>query len=133
MTTTAIMTAFFDRLNAFVYSPEPIILMPGVQTTPPADGFSLEPLHFPNEPVDRGWEDDSCPEQRGYFRIFVCFRPRPKTGLINPSALADALIAHFPKGTVLGSVRVKKTPWQTSAITEDASKSYIPITIEYWD
>lgn len=91
----------------------------------------LRPGLFPNEPVDRAWDNDACTEDRGFFQILVCYRPRPKMGQIEPSLLADALISHFTKGTELGPVRVKKRPHQSPAVVYDASESFIPVTVYY--
>jgi hypothetical protein len=129
MSTTEILTAAFDHLIAFVYSPQPEIMWPGIQSTPPEAGMWLEPGFFPNEPDDIAWDDDSCVDTRGFFQILVYFRPGQ--GQIDPSELADALIAHYPKGTELGAVRVRKRPWQSPAVTDDASKLFIPITVPY--
>ena len=131
MSTTTIMKACFDRLLTFVYSPQPVILWPAEQTDPPDSGFWLQPGYFPNEPIDRIWDNDACVETRGFFQVLVYFRVRPDLGQIKPSTLADALIDHFPKGLELGPVRVRKRPYQSPMIVEDASKSYIPVTVPY--
>lgn len=131
MSTTEIIQAAFDKLVMFVYVPQPPILWPGVVRTEgtPESGMWLEPMVFPNEPGDIAWDNDSCVDTRGFFQILICFRPGQ--GVIDPSELADALIAFFPKGLSLGAVRVCKRPWQSPVITEDASKLYIPVTISY--
>lgn len=131
-TTTDIMEACFEHLEDFVYSPAPEILYPALQTDPPSEGAWLEARFFPNEPVDRVWGDEACVEARGFFQVSVCFRTRPGIGQMSPSSIADALIAHFEKGTELGPVRVRKRPWQSPMIVEDSSKSFIPVTVPYW-
>lgn len=132
MSATDIMTAFFDRLNSFTYFSVSLpIIWPGLQSAPPQEGIWLETKFFPNEPVDRAWDNDACVEARGYFMVYVCFRQRPDAGQVEPSLVADAIIEHFPKGTELGPVRVRKQPWQSPAITPDASMSYIPVTVSY--
>lgn len=131
MSTTDIMTACFDHLDTFISVPQPAILWPGLQTEPPDADIWLQPGFFPNENVDRAWDNDACVETRGFFQILVYYRVRPDVGLIEPSRVADALIEHFPKGTVLSAVRVRKRPWQSPAITEDASRAYIPVTVPY--
>jgi len=129
MSTTAIVEAAFARLAAFEYDPQPEILWPGKQEKPPESGMWLEPRVFPNEPGDIAWDDDACVDTRGFFQILVYFRPGQ--GQIEPSELADALIAHFPKGQTLAAVRVRKRPWQSPMITPDSSKLYIPVTIPW--
>lgn len=129
MSSTNILVAAIDRLEAFVYAPQPPILWAGRQETPPNTGMWLQPKMFSNEPNDIAWDNDGCVDTRGFFQILVYFRPGQ--GQIAPSELADALIAWFPKGLDLGPVRVNKRPWQSPMITEDASKLYIPVTVSY--
>ncbi|MGH8035367.1 MAG: phage tail terminator-like protein [Lysobacterales bacterium] len=131
MSMTDIMEACFERLDAFAYAPQPPVLWPGTQAEPPATGAWLQASFFPNEPIDRSWSDEAAPEVRGFFQVLVCYRVRPGTGQVAPSLLADALIEHFPKGLELGSVRVLKRPWQSPNVVEDASRSFIPVTIPY--
>jgi len=129
MSTTDIIEAAFQQLMVFPYSPAPEILWPGIQNEPPQEGIWLQPNVFPNEPNDIAWDDDACVDTRGFIRVLVYFRPGQ--GVIEPSELADALIAFFPKGSQLGPVRVRKRPWQSSVITEDSSKLFISVTIPY--
>ena len=129
MSTTDILQAALTKLETFVYAPQPQILWPGIQETPPQTGMWLQPSLFPNEPGDIAWDDDACVDTRGFFQILIYFRPGQ--GQIDPSELADALIAHYPKGSVLGPVRVRKRPWQSPAVTQDASKLFIPVTVPY--
>lgn len=128
---TEILTAFLARLKLFTYSPQPDVLWPGIQADPPDEGMWLKPAFFPNRNRDRHWDDDGCVERRGFFRVLVYYRVRPDLGQIVPSELADAIVAHFPKGTELGPVCVIEEPSQDPAIDEDPSKSYIPVTIRY--
>lgn len=129
MSTTDILEAAFQKLKAFIHDPQPEILWPGIQENPPDAGMWLQPGFFPNEPGDIAWDDDACVDTRGFFQILIYFRPGQ--GLIDPSELADALIAFFPKGFELGPVRVRKRPWQSPAVTEDSSKLFIPVTVPY--
>ena len=129
MSTTEILEALFEKLESFVYSPQPDVLWPGKQEDPPEAGMWLQPGLFPNETGDIAWDNDACVDTRGFAQILVYFRP--DQGQPDPSKLADALIAFFPKGSDLGPVRVRKRPWQSPMITQDASKLYIPVTISY--
>jgi hypothetical protein len=128
MSTTEIVQAAFTRLKAFEYEPQPEILWPGKQEKPPESGMWLEPMMFPNRPRDETW-DEGCLDTRGFFQILVYFRPGQ--GQIEPSELADALIAHFPKNLLLATVRVRQRPWQSPVVTEDSSKLHIPVTIPW--
>jgi hypothetical protein len=130
MSTTDILQAAFQKLESFIHSPQPPIIYPGVKPAdPPETGIWLQPGFFPNEPDDIAWDNDACLDTRGFFQILIYFRPGQ--GLIEPSELADALIAFFPKGSDLGPVRIRKRPWQSPAVTEDASKLFIPVTVPY--
>ena len=128
MSTTDIIRAAFEKLDSFDYEPQPVVLWPGKQEKPPDSGMWLEPGVFPNEPVDIAWDNDACVDSRGWFQILVYFRPGQ--GVIEPSELADALIAFFPKGSDLGTVRVRKRPWQAPVVTEKDSL-FIPVTVPY--
>lgn len=88
----------------------------------------LEAKLFPNEPLDPFWNNGASMQARGFFQVMVGYRPG--VGQIGPSEVADAICAHFSKGTALGPVRVRKSPWQSPEIT-DSDKSLIPITIPY--
>lgn len=129
MSTTEIMEAAFAKLATFTHAPQPEIMWPGIQEKPPQSGMWLQPSFFPNETGDLAWDNDACVDTRGFFQVLVYFRP--DQGQIDPSELADALIAFFPKGSSMGPVRVRKRPWQSPMITEDASKLYIQVTIPY--
>lgn len=129
MSTTDILEAALQKLQAFSYSPLPEIMWPGIQETPPEEGMWLEARLFPGDPTDIAWDNDACVDTRGWFQISVYFRPGQ--GQIEPSELADALIAYFPKGSVLGTVRIKQRPYQKPMIAEDASKCFIDVIVPY--
>jgi len=129
VSTTEILEAALEKLNSFVYSPQPDILWPGIQDEPPQSGLWLQPSFFPNEPDDIAWDNDACVDTRGFLQILVYYRPGQ--GQLDPSALADALIAYFPKGSALGPVRIRKRPWQSPAVVDDADKLFIPVTVPY--
>lgn len=128
MTTAQIIEAAFERLTQFAFDPMPPIVWPGIASEPPNDGMWLEPELFPNEPINIAWDDESCVSTRGFFQILVHFRPGAAT--LEPTALADALCLHFPKGLDLGPVRVFKRAWQDAPVVE-SDDIYIPITIPY--
>jgi hypothetical protein len=89
----------------------------------------LEARYFPNEPADLTWGNDSQLGTLGFFQVSVYWRPT-EDSLIAASEVADAIIELFPKGTAVGPVRVRKTPWQSPSIDLDG-QSFIPITISY--
>jgi hypothetical protein len=125
----AILDAAFDKLMTFSYSPMPEILWPGIQNKPPHTGMWLEPRIIPKKPGNIVWDNCGSQDTQGTLQIRVYFRPGQ--GQIEPSELADALIDFFPKGTVLGPVRVRKRPWQNPMITEDSSKLFITVNVPY--
>jgi len=127
MSTTDILTACLGRLNTLTDAPP--IAWPGINFEPPSSGLWLEPVFFPNEPADLAWEDESCHEAIGFFQVGVYYRPGG--GQVEPSQMADAIIAHFPKGLEIGPVRVRKRAWQSPAVTDDGSRLYIPVTIPW--
>ena len=126
---TSILTACLTQLQTLDYSPAPTILWPGLNQEPPQDGLWLEAGYFPNEPIDRTWNNDSCAEQRGFFQVLVGYRPGD--GEIAPSELVDAVLDLFPKGTDLGGVVVTKQPTFSPAFADEGDKLFIPVTINY--
>ena len=131
MTTVSILSAFLERLEGFTYVEQPEILWPGMNTDPPSDGMWLVPSLFPNETIDPFWDPDVCVRYMGFFQVLVHFRPRPRLGLVKPMTLAEAVIDYYPKGLVMGPVRVKKKPWASPVVIQDSSVSYIPVTVPY--
>lgn len=128
MSATDILEACLARMETLGISPALPIAWPGIVFTPPGTGMWLEAKLFPNEPRDLAWDADGCALQRGFLQVMVGYRPGG--GQVNASQVADAVIAHFPKATELGPVRVSKRPYQTPPLTE-ADKLYIAVTIPY--
>lgn len=126
--TTEILSACLAKLAAFDSSPAIPVAWPGIEFDSPSEGTWLEARLFPNEPRDLAWGDDSCHDMFGFFQINVYYRPG--VGQVSPSQIADDLIAFFPKGLVLGPVRVRKRAWQSPAVT-DEDKLFIPVTIPW--
>lgn len=126
--TTEILEACFGRMQTLGLSPALPIAWPGIHFTPPDSGMWLEVKLFPNEPLDPSWNNDACTLARGFFQVMVGYRPG--TGQVAASRIADAVCAHFAKGTDLGPVRVLKKPWQSPELT-DTDKIFIPVTIPY--
>lgn len=128
MATATILTACLDRLILFAASPGYTIAHPGIKFTPPSTGYWLEPQLFPNEPANYGWDDDARLTEIGFFQVLVMYRPGE--GQVNATEIADAIIAYFPKGQILGPVRVYKRPHQSPPVVL-SDKAYIPVTIPY--
>lgn len=126
MSTTDILTAGIEHLQDLGLTHP--VAWPGITFTPPATGMWVEFSHFPNEGRDLVWDNDGCQQARGFFQAMVGYRPG--LGNVQASELADLIIDHFVKGTVLGPVRVMKKPWQSPPIVE-GDKLYIPVTIRY--
>lgn len=126
---TEILVACAQHLSTFDYSPMPEIIYPGRQAKPPDTGTWLEASFFPNEPENLAWDENAYDDVRGFFQVLVGYRQN--VGQVVPSEVADAVIAHFAKGTVLGPVKVSKRPYQMPSVVEDGSRLYIPVTIRY--
>lgn len=126
--TTVILEAFIERLEDLVLSPVLPIAWPGIKLNPPATGMWLEALYFPSETENVTWGADGCYNAKGFFQVSVFYRPG--VGQIKPSAVADLIIAHFPKGSSIAGVGVNKKPWQSPAVTL-SDKLYIPVTIPF--
>ena len=120
-----IIQAAFTRLTQIQNAPP--IAWPGINFTPPNQGAWLEVSLFPNEPDDRFWSGERA-LQIGFIQVSVCVRPG--IGLANPTALAESVIAHFPKGLEIGPVKVRKRPYLRPAVTVD-HYYFVPVTIPY--
>ena len=104
------------------------IAWPGVSFTPPSSGMWFEVRHFPNEPDHFGYGDDAKQDYRGFLQVSVF--TADKAGLITPTEEAEKIVAHFAKGTALGPVVVRKTPYLSPPIPED-NHIQIPVTCPY--
>lgn len=127
--TTDILTASLSHLETLSYSPAPEIAWPNVSFDPPSEGPWLEAMLFPNEPTNLTWDDTAVSRYLGLIQVLVCYRP--DEGQQVASELADFVIAHFAKGTVLASARVQRTPWQAPAVMERKDRIFIPVRIPY--
>lgn len=128
-TTTAILKAFLDEMEAFVLENPYPMARPGVNFTPPSSGLWLESLSFPNIPKRILWDSNGFQYVSGFFQVSVFYRPG--TGQIEPSQLADKIIDYFPEEKLIGGLCVSQKPWQSPAVTVDSSKLFIPVTIPY--
>ena len=129
MSTTDILTAFATQLDTLALTPDLPVIWPGIQGEPPSSGMWLEARFFPNEPDDLTWGNNSQQDTLGFFQVSVFYRPGQHSQ-IAASEIADTIIDLFPKGFTVDACRVRKTPWQASAV-DLSDKSFIPITIPY--
>ena len=129
MSTTDILSAFLERLESFTHSPQPPILWPGIKSEPPESGIWLEAALFPGDPVNLSWDNDSANRLRGFCQVLVGYRPG--VGEIVPSQVAQALLAHFAKGTQIGPVRVRQTGTRAPSFADEGARLFIPVTIPY--
>ena len=109
------------------YSTALTIAWPGVDFTPPSEGLWLEVSIFPNEPDNYSW-DDETQEFMGFLQVSVY--GRPGSGIYGLTDEAESIIAHFPKGTALGPVRVSQRPYLRPVVI-DGEAHFIPVTIPY--
>lgn len=110
------------------YSTSLPIAWPGVNFTPPDSGMWLEVRWFPNSPNNLHWENDAKQQYIGFLQVSVF--ARPGTGLVSPVSEAEGVQAHFPKGLVVGPVKVRKKPGVASSIDE-GDRIQIPVSISY--
>lgn len=120
-----IAAALLTRCSTLnVGSPALTIAYPDVAFTPPPSGKYLDVALFYNRPL---WEGLAAGKiDQGLLQITVVW-PRHQ-GVIKPLAVADAVMAHFPKGLELGGVRITAEPYAASPLIED-SQVRVPVTI----
>lgn len=129
--TTEILEAFNEALQAAALGVP--VGWSGVDFKPPPQGQQgqqglwLETQLFPNEPQDPLFAGGPI-VARGFYQVLV--GGRPNFGEVRMSALADLVIAAFPKASQVGPVYVSKTPWRSPLIREGA-QLLIPVTIPY--
>jgi len=125
---TEIYDAFATLVGAFAASQGLPCSMPGVAFTPPVEGRWLELQWFPNETQNYGMDDDGPSLMQGFGQLSACYRPG--AGIMVGTALTDAIIAAFGKGTAFAGMRVYRKPW-TSSIIQDPERHMHPVTIPW--
>lgn len=125
-TNNDIADAFKAILATFATAQGIPVAWPGVVFEPPATGSWLEMAWFPNETVNLTFGDGS--QYRGFGQVSCCCRPGGGDGIA--LALADAVIAAFPKGTQLGIARVERKPWASSELSAP-DRIAVPVTVRY--
>lgn len=121
-----ILSAALTRMNALTTSLP--IAWPGVDFTPPSEGMWFEVRHFPNESENMSMEGSSKQLFIGFVQVSVLVRPG--SGIVDLTAEAEKIQAHFPKGLDLGPVQVLKRPYQMAPVP-DGDRISIPVTVPY--
>src|SRR5690606_19875928 len=97
---------------------------------PPADGKYLEVSLFANVP--RWQAINTGKMDQGLLQVTVVWPANQ--GVIEPMAAADAVKAHFAKGTPLrhgtANVKISGDPWAASPLSED-SELRVPVTVPW--
>ena len=101
---------------------------PGVSFKKPSSEW-IEIIHNPNKPLQPAIGYDAYQLSLGMFTVFVCSK-NSGNGIIKINETAEAIIAAFPKGTVIGGVKVSKNPYALSVQFEQG-ENRIPVTIAY--
>lgn len=125
-----IAEALFGRVKD-MGAPQPVAY-PNIKFSPPADSKYLAVSFMPNR--TRGdmirFEDPN--ESAGLLQIAVYWPLN--AGMIAPQRVADSIIAHFARGTVIKAdgfaVRVIEDPWSSTPLTDDV-RAMIPVTIPW--
>lgn len=126
----AVYDAFAAQLANFAssLSPPVPVLYPGVNAVPPDDGTWLEASYFPNETVNYGTPDNGPFLYQGILQVSVC--ERPGSGIVDGLSIADAVVAAFKKGTVIGPASIQREPWVSNVLIED-DRLMFPVSIPY--
>lgn len=128
MSNSSVYDEFCTKVSALAAGLSLQASFPGVGFDTPAAGAWLEVRWLPNETQNYGLSDDAPSLVQGLGQITVCYRPGD--GIVSGIALVDAVIAAFPKGTVIEDVRVYRKPWASSVIVEPDYVMH-PVTIAW--
>lgn len=127
-----IQQALFDRVASLALNPALPVAWPEHASgfKAPSTGKYLRVDFFSNRPRWEGMASGRV--DQGLLQITVVW-PKAK-GLIAPSQIADAIIAHFPLAHVMrhgsASVKVSGQPWAASPISED-KQALVPVTVPW--
>lgn len=126
-----IWESLYAHLAALTLSPP--LAIAGPNTKFPAAGETLPAIylrvhHLRATPDDVGIS--KWVERQGVLQVDVCYSR--EDGLIAATEIADAIAAHFPRGSVIGSipVRIDWTPAVASPI-DDSPHIKLPVSIRY--
>ncbi|WP_297803405.1 phage tail terminator-like protein [uncultured Brevundimonas sp.] len=122
--------ALLSRVGSLVLSPVLPVAYPGLSFAPPSDGKYLRAEVFHNAAK---WEGATAGRMdQGLLQVTVVW-PKGKP-TIQPITVADAVMAHFAKGTEMVSqgrkVTVTAEPVMATPIYEDSS-TLVPVTISW--
>jgi hypothetical protein len=122
--------AFAIALGTFAAQLSPALPLSrlGITFDPPDSGQWLEIGAFPNGTQNYGLADDAPALHQGFFRVGCC--TRIGLGAVKVLNLAGAVAAAFPKGTVLGPMKVQQPPSLGGVITQP-DRLIVPVTIRY--
>lgn len=108
------------------------IAYPNVSFAPPDDGKFLSVAFMPNRVRGDMIRFEDANEATGLLQIAVYWPLN--AGMIAPQRVADSIITHFARGTVINAdgfaVRVIEDPWSSTPLT-DESRAMIPVTIPW--
>lgn len=127
MTTTAIYDEFSKLVTSFSDAQGVGTAYPGLHFKPPSQGEWLELLAFWNGNKNYGLSNAGPSIEQGFFRLLVCSRSE---GLMKAQALAEKVVAAFPKGVVFAGARVETQPSISGPFQED-DKIVVPVTIRW--
>jgi hypothetical protein len=120
------------KLNAVGFMTGVQRSLPGINFTPPNQGYYLEARFLPNRNNNFGLSNDSPTQRLGIFQVAVCFPTG--TGIIEPTEIAAQIVSHFDKDTKLyaGDVCVKiyEKPSVAPSIQDGTWDKY-PVSIRY--
>lgn len=126
-----ITEALLARLATLTLSPVLPVAYPNAAFTPPASGPYLA-AHPPLRAETQGIGISAWNEHAGVFQVDVVYRTQD--GVIKPTQIADAVAAHFARGTRLANgavhVRIDEPPSIAAPVTV-APDHRTPVSIRY--
>jgi len=127
-TNTDIAMAFYDKVRDSGIVSTDSIGYDGKVFTTPDSGNWLELSFMPNSGIDQSMSSNNVLKQ-GLLQVNV--GGKPNLGIIELQAIAEQVMALFPKGTVLHELaRVSAVPYMSDDISLD-DRTLIPVTIAY--
>lgn len=124
----SIETALFTRLSTASLGATYEFSWPGVLFEPPETGKYIEVSVLKNVTDQYSFTAGGPDHQQGLLQANVIWPLNQ--GIIGANAVADLIIAHFPKGLNLDEVKISGTGYRTSAIP-DEHRLIIPVSIPW--
>lgn len=139
-TETKIVESLFAELAALALTPPLPIALPNLDFTPPADEKWLRVSEAPSPilpaalaPAGPGYLaiTPGARDYNGTIQVDVVWPQR--SGITAPKEIAGAITAHFsPAKAIYGDgVKVKVIRSHVGAKVDEASRIYLPVTIQY--